>query len=172
MSPLNAPNTAHLMPGEAVPDIVTACRLMQLGLMHHDDPLSGQPIPASPASTAIKLRACAGGAVVWLRLGAAGRRAHTAAEAVHPGATGTSGGGPHRPDAEASAGLAELAYELLDAHTDTAQMVDGLQDDPSWAAHLDYLRALQRKGREMLARAVLEELSPCCWDDVGSLDVR
>ena len=34
MSPLNAPNTAHLMPGEAVPDIVTACRLMQLGFVH------------------------------------------------------------------------------------------------------------------------------------------
>ena len=94
MSPLNAPNTAHLMPGEAVPDIVTACR------------------------------------------------------------------------------LAELAYELLDAHTDTAQLVDGLPYDPSWAAHLDYLRALQRKGREMLARTAPEELSPCRWDDVGSLDVR
>lgn len=174
MSPLNAPNTAHLMPGEAVPDIVTACRLMQLGFMHHDYPLSGQPVPASPASTAIKLQAaaCAGGAVFCLRLGAAGRRAHAAAQAVHPGATGTSGGGDHRPDAEAGAGLAELAYELLDAHTDTAQLVDGLPYDPSWAAHLDYLRALQRKGREMLARTAPEELSPCRWDDVGSLDVR
>ncbi len=127
-----------------------------------------------PASTAIKLQAaaCAGGAVFCLRLGAAGRRAHTAAQAVHPGATGTSGGGDHRPGAEAGAGLAELAYELLDAHTDTARLVDGLPCDPSWAAHLDYLRALQRKGREMLARAALEELSPCRWDDVGSLDVR
>ena len=84
----------------------------------------------------------------------------------------TSGGGHHRPDAEAGAGLAELAYELLDAHTDTAQMVDGLQDDPAWAAHLDYLRALQRKGREMLAHAAPDERSPCRWDDVGSLDVR
>jgi hypothetical protein len=46
MSPLNAPNTAHLMPGEAVPDIVTACRLTQLGFMHRDYPLSGQPIAA------------------------------------------------------------------------------------------------------------------------------
>ena len=127
-----------------------------------------------PASTAIKLQAaaCAGGAVVCLRLAAAGRRAHAPAQAVHPGATGTSGGGDHRPDAEAGAGLAELAYELLDAHTDTAQLVDGLQYDPSWAAHLDYLRALQRKGREMLARTAPEELSPCRWDDVGSLDVR
>jgi hypothetical protein len=127
-----------------------------------------------PASTPIKLRAeaCAGRAVVCLRLGAAGRCAHAAAQAVHPGATGTSGGGDHRPDAEAGAGLAELAYELLDAHTDTAQVVDGLPYDPSSAAHLDDLRALQRKGLETLARTAPEELSPCRSDDVGSLDVR
>jgi hypothetical protein len=126
------------------------------------------------ASTAIKLQAaaCAGGAVGCLRLGAAGRRAYAVTLAVHPGATATSGAGDHRPDAAAGAGLAELAYELLDAHTDTAQFVDGLPYDPSWAAHLDYLRALQRKGREMLARTAPEELSPCRWDDVGSLDVR
>jgi hypothetical protein len=127
-----------------------------------------------PASTAIKLHAaaCAGGAVVWLRLGAAGRRAHAAGQAVHPGATGTSGDGDDRPDAEAGAGLAELAYELLDAHIDTAQLVDGLPYDPSWAPHLDYLRALQRKGREILARTAAEELLSCRSDDVGSLDVR
>jgi hypothetical protein len=83
-----------------------------------------------------------------------------------------SGGGDHRPDAEAGAGLAELAYELLDAHSDTAELVDGLPFDPSWAAHLDYLRALQRKGREMLARTAVGELAPCRWDDVGALDVR
>jgi hypothetical protein len=127
-----------------------------------------------PTSTAMTLQAaaCAGGAVVCLRRGAAGRRAHVAAPAVHPGAAGTSGGGDHRPDAAAGAGLAELAYELLDAHTDTAQLVDGLPYDPYWAAHLDYLRALQRKGREMLARTTPGELSPCRSDDVGWLDVR
>jgi hypothetical protein len=127
-----------------------------------------------PASTAIKLQAAAraGGAVVCLGLGAAGRRAHAAAQAVHPGAAGTSGGGDHRPDAEAGAGLAELAYELLDAHSDTAQLVDALPYDPSWAAHLDYLRALQRKGREILAHTAPDEVSRCRWDDVGSLDVR
>ena len=126
------------------------------------------------ASTAIGIQGavCAGGALICLRLGAAGRRAHAAAQAVHPRATGTSGGGDHRPDAERRGGLAELAYELLDAHTDTAQLVDGLPYDPSWAAHLDYLRALQRKGREMLAGTAPEELSDCRWDDVGWLDVR
>jgi hypothetical protein len=54
-------------------------------------------------------------------------------------------------NADARAILTELAYELLDAHADTAQLADGLPYDRSWAAHLDYLRALQRKGREMLA---------------------
>ena len=77
-----------------------------------------------------------------------------------------------RTDAEVGAGLAELAYELLDAHSDTVQMTDGLPYDPSWAAHLDYLRALQRKGREMLARTAHEGLSHCRGDDLGWLDVR
>jgi hypothetical protein len=45
-----------------------------------------------------------------------------------------------------------LIYELLDAHQDTADIAQDLCDDPEWAAHLDYLRALQRIGREMLAR--------------------
>src|SRR4051812_2356919 len=109
----------------------------------------------APASTAITLQAaaCAGGAVVGLRLGAAGRRAHVAARAGHPRATGTRGGGDHRPDA----GLAELADELLDADTQ-GQLVAGLPYDPSRAAHLDCLRALQRKGPEILARTAPEEV--------------
>ena len=87
-------------------------------------------------------------------------------------ANDTSAGGDHQPDAEAAAGLAALAYELLDAHADTAQLADGLPYDPSWAAHLDYLRALQRKGREMLARTAPEEPWSCGWAGSGSLDVR
>jgi hypothetical protein len=50
-----------------------------------------------------------------------------------------------------------LIYELLDAHDDTAQMAAGLECDPSWHAHLSYLRALQRKGREALAHISLDE---------------
>jgi hypothetical protein len=128
----------------------------------------------APASTAITLQAaaCAGGAVACLRLGAAGRRARAAAQAVHPRATGTRRGGDHRPDAEAGAGLAELADELLDAHTDTAQLLAGLPYDPSCGAHFDGLRALQRNGPEILPRTAPEELSPCRWDAMGSLDVR
>jgi hypothetical protein len=78
----------------------------------------------------------------------------------------------HQPDAEAAAGLALLAYELLDAHADTAQLADCLAYDRSWAAHLDYLRALQRTGRETLARTASGELSSFRWADLGSLDVR
>jgi hypothetical protein len=84
----------------------------------------------------------------------------------------TTASGDHQAEAEAAAGLALLAYELLDAHADTAQLADGLAYDRSWAAHLDYLRALQRKGREMLARTASGELSSFRWAGLGSLDVR
>ena len=47
--------------------------------------------------------------------------------------------------------VTELLYELLDAHVDTMRMASGLDGDPAWAAHLDYLRDLQRVGREALA---------------------
>jgi hypothetical protein len=33
------------------------------------------------------------------------------------------------------------------------RLADGLDAEPAWAAHLDYLRDLQRVGREALARA-------------------
>ena len=61
-------------------------------------------------------------------------------------------------DADKSAVIAEgyvteLLYELLDAHVDTMRLADGLDAEPTWAAHLDYLRDLQRVGREALARA-------------------
>jgi hypothetical protein len=50
--------------------------------------------------------------------------------------------------------LTELVYELLDAHDDTARLAQELADDPRWDAHLDYLRRLQRLGREELAHLV------------------
>ena len=49
--------------------------------------------------------------------------------------------------------VAELVYELLDAHVDTIKLAGGLEENHSWAAHLDYLRDLQRVWREALARA-------------------
>ena len=48
--------------------------------------------------------------------------------------------------------LSELVYELLDAHSDTVALMDEGPDGPGWEAHLDYLRCLQRVGRETLAR--------------------
>jgi hypothetical protein len=47
--------------------------------------------------------------------------------------------------------LSQLVYELLDAHVDTICMGEGLTEDMEWAAHLDYLRDLQRVSREVLA---------------------
>jgi hypothetical protein len=126
-----------------------------------------------PAATALKIQAAvwAGEALICLRLGAAVLRAHSVPQAVHP-APETTGGGDHLPDAEAAAGLAALAYELLDAHADTAQLADGLPYDRPWAAHLDYLRSLQRKGRETLARTASGELSSFRWAVSESRDVR
>ena len=55
-------------------------------------------------------------------------------------------------DATPANQLSGLLYELLDAHLDTIEMADPLSQNERWAAHLDYLRGLQRVGREALAR--------------------
>jgi hypothetical protein len=60
-----------------------------------------------------------------------------------------------------------LIYELLDAHQDTAEMAERLCEDPMWGAHLDYLRALQRIGREMLARMPADEDARVPADEDG-----
>jgi hypothetical protein len=51
-----------------------------------------------------------------------------------------------------NADITALIYELLDAHDDTARLVASDSCAADWAAHADYLRALQRTGREILAR--------------------
>lgn len=60
-----------------------------------------------------------------------------------------------------SADYLSLVYELLDAHGDTMHLARELEESPPgaghldylrWGAHLDYLRDLQRVGREALAR--------------------
>jgi hypothetical protein len=48
--------------------------------------------------------------------------------------------------------LSSLAYELLDAHDDTARLAVESASDMQWEAHLRYLRDLQRVGRELLAQ--------------------
>lgn len=49
--------------------------------------------------------------------------------------------------------LTRLVYELLDAHDDTVRLATEDAGDLQWAAHLAYLRDLQRVAREQLARA-------------------
>ena len=51
--------------------------------------------------------------------------------------------------------LTDLVYELLDAHCDTISLADEADDNVIWAAHLSYLRDLQRVGRETLSRRPL-----------------
>lgn len=51
---------------------------------------------------------------------------------------------------EAEQTLVVLIYELLDAHEETLRMAE-IDPDAVWRAHLDYLRALQRTARELLA---------------------
>jgi hypothetical protein len=58
------------------------------------------------------------------------------------------------------ADLSQFVYELLDAHDDTARIAREDDAEVLWEAHLDYLRALQRKGRELLARLDSPTTSP------------
>jgi hypothetical protein len=55
------------------------------------------------------------------------------------------------PTSQASSWVVALVYELLDAHQDTARIFDESASDQAWEAHLDYLRALQRRARQLLA---------------------
>ncbi len=63
---------------------------------------------------------------------------------------------PSAPAQSPSRTLVELVYELLDAHHDSGQLLTQLAlgraaDPVQLQAHLEYLRALQRTGRELLA---------------------
>jgi hypothetical protein len=57
---------------------------------------------------------------------------------------------------DALAALMALSYELLDAHADTQQLAGAVATEAEWESHLDYLRDLQRVGREALARAAAQ----------------
>jgi uncharacterized protein YciI len=92
------------------------------------------------------------------RLDVVNRRTTTAL--VTPADTPNRTGSPTSLDISPhldSEDVASLIYELLDAHDDTARLAATLTPDPRWAAHLDYLRALQRKGREVLAHPIVTE---------------
>lgn len=70
------------------------------------------------------------------------------------GGQDTSGG---RPSGQVRFSETTLVYELLDAHADTAELAVDLASEPVWAEHLDYLRALQRRGRRALAEMSQDE---------------
>jgi hypothetical protein len=58
-----------------------------------------------------------------------------------------------------SAALVGLIYELLDAHEDTVRLALEIDGDEQWAAHIDYLRRLERVGHEALARETVAAAS-------------
>ena len=78
-----------------------------------------------------------------------------------------------RGDSPRTGLLIDLIYELLDAHSDTADLTSHMSD-PAWDAHTDYVRALQRRGREILAgmnepevgysRPVIRTFGDDLWD--------
>lgn len=57
---------------------------------------------------------------------------------------------PHAAGRLGTPQLQALVYELLDAHADTVNLAADWSE-PRWVAHVDYLRSLQRVGRETLA---------------------
>jgi hypothetical protein len=63
----------------------------------------------------------------------------------------------YRPQPAAAPSVTALIYELLDAHEDTARLATELSDGPTWRSHLEYLRRLQRIGRETLAHLSLDD---------------
>jgi alpha-D-ribose 1-methylphosphonate 5-triphosphate diphosphatase PhnM len=54
---------------------------------------------------------------------------------------------PNATEAE----VLSLVYELIDAHADTIEIGVEPADGLRWQAHLAYLRALQRRTREIMA---------------------
>jgi hypothetical protein len=90
-------------------------------------------------------------------VGAVARRAQGLFHS-HTVTIGGSEASNQQPEAPTATNIVELVYELLDAHADTSDLAAGLSYNANWAAHLEYLRALQRTGREILARRSVEAL--------------
>jgi hypothetical protein len=79
------------------------------------------------------------------RVGAIVRRARGRLYS-HASAAGPSAGPDQRSNPRIATNPVELIYELLDAHADTLDLAGYLSYDPDWAAHVEYLRSLQRTG--------------------------
>lgn len=69
-----------------------------------------------------------------------------------PGGSGAELLKPNGTETTSTDYLTDLVYELLDAHCDTIRLAGEGDEDGRWPAHLEYLRDLQRVGREALAR--------------------
>lgn len=78
------------------------------------------------------------------------------------------------PAPESVGTLVALAYELLDAHADTARLTEEDASAAEWRDHLAYLRDLQRVvGREALARAAcLGDRAPASGPTGSAVDAR
>jgi hypothetical protein len=68
--------------------------------------------------------------------------------------------------------VTEVVYELLDAHDDTVRLADDRAADPRWGAHLQYLRDLQRVGREALAHLDTQASQPARQRRRGRFGLR
>jgi hypothetical protein len=87
-------------------------------------------------------------------VGAVAQRAHGLFGSRNA-AIGGNDASSQQPEAPTATNIVELVYELLDAHADTSDLAAELSYNANWGAHLEYLRALQRTGREILARGSL-----------------
>ena len=74
---------------------------------------------------------------------------------------GVAGGASESSSAAVPLEIEALVYELLDAHADTADLAAelGWNGDQRWSLHIDYLRALQRTGRQALAHLGMEHVA-------------
>jgi hypothetical protein len=75
-----------------------------------------------------------------------------------------------KSDSSRTSVLIDLVYELLDAHTDTVVLASNI-NEPAWEAHTDYVRALHRRGHEILAvsarqAAYADSVAPASTEDV------
>lgn len=112
---------------------------------------SSQPDPRVPRQRGVlanEIRAAVAVGGGLIRAGADALLNHIPATTTQPPPSYAHDPGPQPNELEH---LTALVYELLDAHHDTAVLAADLTHDPFWHAHLEYLRALQRQGREVLA---------------------
>jgi hypothetical protein len=120
--------------------------------------VSFPPTAAAPSATCPLARARMGAAVVPVAIPALIVAAvGFALRALRAGPAAPPADDDDAPVSAELTPVESLVYELLDAHADTVQLASELEDDPTWGAHNDYLRALQREGRALLSALVADE---------------